>query len=278
MSDFTYSDDGWPLGGWSFDRERLDELEAASSPFEMAMLGDVSDLPEEFDLHPNQPMEHQGQEGSCQGQSMSSCIEVCRFMDDGTHLQLSRDCAYYWSQEFDGIRGDRGSTLAGGRKVATQRGLPPESMWPYSDRYNPRPPVSKDNLLKAAEPNRVKRTTILRSVEDVVNWMATGQGPVQLGIRWGVKLNSDGVVTRWSPSGGGHAVYLRGRTKKFGKPASILANSWGKRWGDRGYAYLPDDILIRMLRDRYSVFQGFSGMAQPRRRFIKFTKENVTWV
>jgi hypothetical protein len=81
---------------------------------------------EEVSIDPRQFMkvENQGSVGSCQGHSISSCVEWCyAIATGGEKLQLSRAYGYYETQRLDGITGDRGSTIEGGVKLATQYGI-----------------------------------------------------------------------------------------------------------------------------------------------------------
>lgn len=52
------------------------------------------------------------------------------------------------------------------------------------------------------------------------------------------------------PIGSGHAMLIVGRIidfDYFGKKRNVfvIRNSWGKKWGDKGYCYIPEDIMIK---------------------------------
>jgi len=88
----------------------------------------------------------QGNQGSCQGHSLSHAFQVCLVQEYALQAVFSRAAAYYISQEFDGIKGDRGSTLSGGQKAAAS-GICLEKEWPYPSRYNPNKPASANEKL-----------------------------------------------------------------------------------------------------------------------------------
>lgn len=51
----------------------------------------------------------------------------------------------------------------------------------------------------------------------------------------------------------GHAILLAGYRKKDGEYQYLLHNSWGKKWGDKGYAWIGEDTLFRNLQYAYLV-------------------------
>ncbi len=69
------------------------------------------------------------------------------------------------------------------------------------------------------------------------------QGPIltRLGVdkTWDQATNTNGVLAKYKPNTvrGGHAVCLVGYTEDY----FIVRNSWGKSWGDKGFAYASND-------------------------------------
>ena len=52
---------------------------------------------------------------------------------------------------------------------------------------------------------------------------------------------------------GGHAVLLVGYDKT--KKVFIVRNSFGKNWGDKGYFYMPFDIIRPEMSDDYWIIK-----------------------
>ena len=267
MSEFT---------GYAIELEKRDELLATSTDVPLFA---SSSLPERVDPRKSElaskgllQVEDQMQQGSCQGQSLTECLEYCYAIATGAVEQFSRQYAYLLSQKFDGINGDRGSTLSGGTKAATQ-GICRESVGPYAGNRYPGLGWMTQSMHDDAKNFKLKSHTALRSVEAVKNYIGSGAGIVQIGISWGNEMTPDanGCIRRFTGAGGGgHAVVLCGYLpdSEVGQRSSagywfLLKNSWSKRWGKQGYAYIDPAAVASMLQHRFSVFVGRSDMVTP---------------
>ncbi|MGZ3454640.1 MAG: C1 family peptidase [Polyangiales bacterium] len=51
----------------------------------------------------------------------------------------------------------------------------------------------------------------------------------------------------------GHALVIAGYRKRDGEYQYLLHNSWGKKWGDKGYAWIGEDTLFKNLQYAYLV-------------------------
>lgn len=190
---------------------------------------------------------NQGNQGSCQGHSLAMIFSICFFLATGRKAAFSRAAAYYLSQEHDGIRGDSGSTLSGGQKVATT-GLCLEEHWKYPSRYDPTRPAS-------ATPDKfsykLKVSRPLRTRQAMEDWMNSGL-PIQTGIAWGPSCNNE-IVDNWSPGGGGHSTTLW--LFKDGNLNNL--NSWGL-WNGDGVHKWTWRAVEQMLAHRWTVFIGYA--------------------
>jgi hypothetical protein len=270
------------VGGWRLDKEDYDFLFSLTGEDDvLAMRGSYK----EITMDPRQVLriENQGPVGSCQGHSISSGCEWVYILASGdTSLQLSRAYGYYESQRIDGLLGsDRGSTIQAGVKLAMDRGIPPEELWPYQNRYSPKPPKPLDELYEAASKYRIAKSTRLSSYEAIRTFLGSGQGMVHLGISWGSSVDR-AVVTSYSGGSGGHAIglyALSDRKDSDGRPYAWMMNSWGSGWGNSGWAEWSPDAITQMLQHRWSVFVGISDMphVKPREWTIKDTEDAVMW-
>lgn len=214
------------LGGWRNDLEDFDALAAMVDDDWRNRVEGLYAEPEEVSYDWLR-IENQSQQGACQGHALTDVGEVSAYLaSEGVIHQFSRQAAYIWSQQMDGIRGDSGSTLAGGAKVAMEWGFLPEEFWPYTGKYHTKSPVkSVDECKQLASQFRLKTTRRLRGYDDLKQWLASGMGIAWIGIPWG-------------NGGGGHSVSIPGYTAKKdskGRNHMRLKNSWGTGWGDKGY-------------------------------------------
>ncbi len=268
----------------SEDRERLAVTQTNAS---LLMLGE---LPDRMDPR-NSPLasqgflqvENQGQIGSCQGQSLTDCGEFSHTFATGEVVQLSRMYAYIASQIESGITGDRGSTLEGGTR-AFLKGFPLESVAPHTSTYPGHRYITK--AMREQAIYKLKSHTRIESAEHIKQFIGSGVGIVQIGIAWGNSMNPDGngCIRSFSPGGGGHAVVFCGyipdsdiEEQSGAGWWALLKNSWSKRWGKSGYAFVSPRAIDQMLRHRHTVMYGRSDMDSPRPRKVPFdfTKQSI---
>lgn len=273
--------------GYAIEQENRQLITEMSTKAVMLMMGD---LPERMDIRQTElfknqnwlQVEDQGQIGSCQGQSLTECAEFCYGIQSGRVIQMSRMYAYLRSQMFDNIKSDQGSTLSGGTKCALE-GICLESIAPYPSRY-PGWGFITEAMKQDAKNFILKSHTEIKKEEDVKRYIGSGLGIVHIGISWGNSMNpnSQGIVSSFSAGQGGHAVTLCGYVpdSDVGARSSngyfyLLKNSWSKRWGLNGFAYIDPKAVSQMLSHQWSVFIGRSDMTAPEPRpvNIDFTKK-----
>lgn len=276
--------------GYAIGRERRQSLQDTSVA--MAMRGGF-EVPDEIDPRSFIRVEDQRQIGSCQGNAITSVMEYLervatspamefdgestrtydklRAYLDSPGTQLSRWWAYRMTQERDGITGDNGSTIAGGVDMASEDGVPPESLCPYpsSGRYESGFVPSREASLEAPK-RKIQSHTVLETYQQVFDYIATGQGAVTFGCSWGVEP-VNGIINRFDAGGGGHANAFLGFSKRMdskGRKFLWDCNSWGTQWGNGGWAEWSPDAVDAMLRHPYSVAVGCSDMTTPECRKI----------
>lgn len=302
-------DDANPFTGYRIDQEARDALRATSTPLPVRFNTQYR-APAEMDPRPWHRIEDQGQMGSCQGHALSSVCELaakinfaelvaqsrCKdrqkssrcveqigrlgkmFADafrrkDDKEIQFSPLFAYYASQKRDGILGqDIGSTLAGGLASAKEDGSCPEDVMPYRLPYTGQ---FAKGAFEAAKGFKIRRHTVCESYDDVFQFLASGQGGVEIGIRWGDGMTPrNGVIEQFAPGGGGHAVCFLGysrRKDRQGRNYLWMANSWSRQWGNDGWAEVAPAAVDQMCRHQDTVMLGLSDMAVARPR-------DVSWI
>lgn len=266
--------------GYLIGQEDTEYLLSHSVEPKMLLMGDVPDRvdPRQTDLWKENwlKVEDQGQQGSCQGQALTECYEYCSGAIDKVVLQLSRQYAYIRSQQFDNINGDRGSTLSGGTKCIVE-GVCLESIGTYAGNRYPGWGYITSAMKQNAENYRLKSNTNISREEDIKRYIGSGLGIVQIGIAWGNAMNPDsrGCIKSFSAGGGGHSVTFTGYVpdSDIGVTSSkgywyLLKNSWSKRWGKEGFAYVDPRAVAQMLSHRWTVMVGRSDMESPNPRVI----------
>lgn len=275
--------------GYPIELEDREALRSSATDAVLLMLGDV---PIRMDPRSSAlgsqgflQVEDQQQQGSCQGQSLSDCGEFSHTFATGEVIQISRQYAYIASQVENNIRTDSGSTLEGGTR-AFKKGFPLESVAPYTgNRYPGWGYITQ--AMRDAAVYKLNSHTEIKSAEQVKQFIGSGIGIVQIGITWGNEMTPDsqGCIRSFSGrGGGGHAVVFCGYVpdSDVGARSSagwwlLLKNSWSKRWGKSGYAYVDPRACDQMLAHRWTSMYGRSDMDSPRPRPIKFdfTKQSI---
>jgi hypothetical protein len=268
------------VGYWLHDEE--DQAYLNSLPNEspvLAMRGTYDEIA--FDPRKVMKVENQGSVGSCQGHAISSVAELCYYIATGDLTrQLSRAYGYYETQRIDGITSDRGSTISGGIKLATTRGIPEESLWKYSGRYDNKRPANWSDIEANAAKHKIGQSYRMTTYDGVRTFLGSGQGGISIGISWGGEMDR-AVVNSFSGSGGGgHAIALLSLSKRndvSGRPFIWMMNSWSVNWGNGGWSEWAPAAIEQMLRHRYTACFGCSDMpnVKPRELDLKQWQEGL---
>lgn len=205
---------------------------------------------------------------NCQGHSLSSVTEWCyAIATKGQIVQLSRAMGYYETQRIDGIKGDSGSTIDGGRELVTEIGLCEESLWKYTGKYDPRRPANWDAIIANAAKHKLAQALAVRQYEEGRVFLGSGAGGIHIGISWGNGMDTDKVET-FRPGSGGHAICalcLGEEVDAKGDPYWWIMNSWSKQFGSRkypGWQCWSPTAIRQMLAHKWTVMIGLSDMQQ----------------
>lgn len=259
------------VGGWQPEMENRAAILSRSlgtyASWKASLTQYEWESPAELDPRPFWSVSNQGQQGSCQGTAFADSAEICQLMATGEYVQLSRNWAYYLSQKFDGLLGrDQGSTLNGGSKAGSQVGLVLESEFGYTDNYRQGLSAFQaryDELAEKAAARKLLGEVPLQSYDDILLFLQSLAGPVQIGIMWGI--GTDWEIKQYRAGGGGHSVVFAGYLKvdKWPKPGLLQANSWGPGVGKDGWQLWHPDAVDAACRHQWNVFVGRSDMRSP---------------
>lgn len=205
------------------------------------------------------PIENQGSLGSCTGQAIAGAIELLN-KRNRKPTDVSRLFIYYYERLLLGtVNYDSGAYIRDGIKATNHYGASLESYWPYDIRKFRQEPISE---AKTDALNR--KVTLYERVNDFngcIDALSNGY-PVVMGFCVYDSFMSKNVAktgimpypnTKREKLLGGHAVLLVGYNKT--KKVFIVRNSWGTNWGDKGYFYMPFDIVKPNMSSDYWIIK-----------------------
>lgn len=213
-------------------------------------------LPARADLRPQCPrgVYDQGQLGSCTGNAIAGAIEFDQMKQGLTQVFTpSRLFIYYNERVMEGtVQSDSGAMIRDGIKSVAKQGACPETLWPYViAKFRTKPTA---NCFKVAGQHRaILYQRLVQNLNQMKGCLASGY-PFVFGFAVyesfeGPQVAKTGQAPMPGPNEqqlGGHAVLAVGYDDA--KQRFIVRNSWGDKWGVKGYftmpyAYLTDNNL-----------------------------------
>ena len=216
-----------------------------------ALLAEAGPLPPRVDLREAcPPVYDQGQLGSCTANAIAAALEFDQMKQAAKDVFVpSRLFIYYNERVVEGtVDQDAGAMIRDGMKSVARQGAPHERLWPYAIakfRTKPSPPSYRD----AAKHPAVVYQRLTQQVTQLKGCLAAGY-PFVFGFSVYESFESDAVARNGHVSMprpkeqllGGHAVLAVGYDE--GKGRFVVRNSWGSRWGMKGYFTMPFDYLL----------------------------------
>lgn len=193
------------------------------------------------------PIEDQGSIGSCTAQATASAIELLNNRDK-RYKDISRLFIYYYNRlAINRVNVDSGAYIRDSIKTVSKQGAPLESLWPYAvQKFKMKPNAIAINDALRRRVTLYERVTSHEGCIDALN----NGFPVIIGFYVYSSFMSKEVYrtgrmpypnTAKEKLLGGHAVLLVGYNNQH--QTYIVRNSWGNRWGDQGYFYMPYKVI-----------------------------------
>jgi hypothetical protein len=207
------------------------------------------------------PIKDQGREGSCTGHAFSSAREwIARRYENASPI-LSPHCLYVEELIADGsFPKDEGAMPRTGCQVLTAKGCCEASLYPYvAGKFTPPTAEQARNALeyKTGAYHRIgSLPDFLSCLADPTPW------PVLVGFAvcesfMSHQVAEAGFMPTPKPDEGqqgGHEVLCLGYD--FPKQLALMQNSWGDGWGQRGYFWMPFDVISSSDTDLWMVHTG----------------------
>jgi C1A family cysteine protease len=216
-----------------------------------------------IDLRPQcPPVYDQGHIGSCTANAIAGALEFDMMKQGESAFTPSRLFIYYNERAMEGhVPSDSGAYIRDGIKSVATQGDCPETMWTYDDTpadqiTNLFPAGAKaatqptsECYAEAVKHEALNYLSVDRNLADMKACLAEGF-PFVYGFTVYESFESaETAQTGWvsmPKSGekvlGGHAVLSVGYDDD--DRVFICRNSWGPRWGDQGYFYMPYAYLL----------------------------------
>jgi len=240
LSEYGHLPQTRPSGIYKVKIARLPEHKLKLQSFEKAAA-----LPTKVDLRSKfPPVMDQGDLGSCTACAINALVgyDIPGFI--GSPLFM-----YYNECVLEGHVGDdSGATVADTIATLAKYGICPESDWPYNiKKFSTKPPAKA--YTDGAKHKAIKYANIQNTLNGMKQSLAAGL-PFILGINVydsfeTIAVEKTGMVSMPGKRDtllGGHCVVCIGYDDS--KQRFIMRNSWGPKWGDKGYFYLPYNYLL----------------------------------
>jgi C1A family cysteine protease len=212
----------------------------------------VEELPAKVDLRSQcPPVYDQGQLGSCTANAIGAAMEF-----DQIHQQAksvftpSRLFIYYNERALEGtVDSDSGAQIRDGVKTVAQQGICKEDSWPYEiEKFEQKPP--SPCYTEGKKNQAIQYLRLTQALSQLKGCLAEGY-PFVFGFSVYEGFES-AEVARTGHAGmprakeamiGGHAVMAVGYDER--NQWFVVRNSWGAKWGMRGYFTLPYPYLLQ---------------------------------
>ena len=222
----------------------------------MGLVLPIFTIPVSFDFSKTMsPVRDQGSEGTCVAfASVSGVKEYQDKLEYHRLIKLSPRFLYSLCKKFDGMPFQEGTYPRIAMKVLLNHGVCHESFWRYlpNKRTLPHKGANQD-----AKKFKIKAYARLKSLLEMKRSLLIN-GPFIAGVKvfksWFTqRVEREGFIPlprRNDELAGGHAICIMGYDDKL--KIFKFKNSWGAKWGDQGYGYLPYGYMKKYCSDAWS--------------------------
>jgi C1A family cysteine protease len=195
--------------------------------------------------------------GSCTGNGLAASINyLLRFQKLAPLLPNPSRLFIYWNERFEEntVDSDSGASIGDGCRTLETYGVCSEKTWEYNvDKFKIKP---INEAFDEAKNNTLLQFNRCDNVMDMKHSLASSL-PVVIGITLYESFETEDVAkTGIVPLPvsteeilGGHCMVCVGYDDD--KQFIIVRNSWGTKWGNKGYCQIPYTYLINNLSEAY---------------------------
>lgn len=206
-------------------------------------------LPRQVDLRADcSPIEDQGRIGSCVANAACGALEFQHKKLGQPQVPMSRMFVYFNARRMrNTVDRDSGLIISEGMASLLAYGAPDEARWPYVAENFAAEPAPE--LYGEAMKNQPAEYARVERGDGVLGAVANGY-PVVFGISLPMRCFAEGGASGLIPEAtaeeyrtatGGHSMLIVGYD--LDKKTYLLRNSWGKDWGEAGYARIPFSVV-----------------------------------
>ncbi len=216
------------------------------------------------------PVGDQGQTSRCAAFAWTHALEMANSIRGNDAARLSPSYTMLQFQKMQGDAGDYEYAYSGGDgtiggvrpgQVLIENGTCKQELWPDTETA----PTTEDKLLaRDAKGHKLSAQLVPVKLDDLRTVLSAGC-PVQLAMNTGEAFGAigrDGIFrSAEAPSGqhGCHAMLIVGYIGNF----YIVKNSWGTAWGDKGYCYIPRNVLAASNPELIAIMLGKGASKDP---------------
>ncbi|MDX6627232.1 MAG: hypothetical protein QOE56_2221 [Solirubrobacterales bacterium] len=239
----------------------------------------LTKLPPRVDLRPKcPPVYDQGQLGSCTANAIGAALQFDQIKQRRKSFTPSRLFIYYNERAIEGtVDSDSGAMIRDGVKSVAKEGSCNEEIWPYKiEKFRDKP--TRPCYVEGKDNQAILYLRLAQTLGQMKGCLAEGF-PFVFGFAVydsfeGAEVAKTGHAPMPKANEamlGGHAVLAVGYDEA--KQWFIVRNSWGTRWGMRGYFTLPYPYLVQpsLASDLWTI-RSVEGTAAAKRRKAKAKK------
>ena len=214
-----------------------------------------TNLPKEVDLREYfNIVRNQNRSESCSGFAVASVVEYQLNRFNNFWRQVSPLHLWYHGKTFHGWEDEnKGVWLRNSLKALFNNGFVMEENFPFNSNYLRAPVLGKVFIVESVSKFYLEELAyFLLGPYSVKDSLAKGR-PVIFGLWLNNSFygNKDGIIKDIKKGPYAHAMVVVGYDDS--RECFIVRNSWGARWGDNGYCYIPYNYFYEHSFDLWTI-------------------------